>query len=106
MGQASKLVKSAAPPNAGKGRVKGVPNKVTKEVKEMVAEALQRAGGVEYLVEQANENPKAFLSLVGRIVPLHVNADHSGRIVIDRAAAQAEVEEMFNGPPRLVVNNG
>lgn len=101
--QASKLVKSAAPPNAGKGRVKGVPNKITKEVKEMVAEALNKAGGVSYLVRQAGENPKAFMSLVGRIVPLQVHADHSGSITFNRAAAQAEVREIFD-PPRLVAN--
>lgn len=90
---------------AGKGRPKGVVNKVSKEVKEMVAEALDKAGGVDYLVEQAEKNPKAFMSLVGRIVPLQVNAAHSGSIAVDRVAAKAEVEEIF-GPPRLVVSNG
>jgi hypothetical protein len=73
----SKMVKPAGsrpkPPNAGKGRVKGVPNKVTGAVKDMVREALERAGGVEYLAKQAKENPTAFMTLVGKLVPLTAN---------------------------------
>lgn len=59
---------------AGKGRPKGVPNKATAAVKEMVIQALHGAGGVDYLIEQAQKNPKAFLSLVGRVLPMDVNA--------------------------------
>lgn len=101
----SKLVKSAAPPNAGKGRVRGVPNKITKEVKEMVIEALHNAGGVDYLVEQADKNPKAFLSLVGRIVPLQVNAAHTHEH-LDREAARERLDELWGRKPQLVVSNG
>lgn len=72
--EASKVVKKAAPPNAGKGRPKGVPNKVTKAVKEMILGALDDAGGQEYLVRQATENPVAFMTLVGKVLPLDVNA--------------------------------
>lgn len=99
---AEKRLTPAFAAQAGKGRPKGVTNKITKEVKEMVAEALNKAGGVDYLVEQAEENPKAFLSLVGRIVPLQVNADHSGHIVIDRAAAEAELADIFGPTPHLI----
>ena len=73
---ASKVLKNAVrPPNAGKGRVKGVPNKLNAAVKDMVLQALNDVGGVSYLAEQAEKNPKAFLSLVGRLVPLNVTAD-------------------------------
>lgn len=54
---------------AGKGRKKGVPNKVSRDLKEMVIEALHRAGGVDYLVTQAEKNPQAFLSLLGKVLP-------------------------------------
>lgn len=77
----SKVLKSAVrPPNAGKGRVKGVPNKVTKAVKEMVLAALDKAGGEDYLLEQAGKNPTAFLTLVGKVLPLDVNANVQGQI--------------------------
>jgi hypothetical protein len=48
----SKVVGGAKrkPPNAGKGRVKGVPNKITADVKAMVLEALSKAGGAGYLL--------------------------------------------------------
>jgi hypothetical protein len=66
---------SPKPPNAGKGRPKGVPNKTTGAVKEMILEALAGAGGVEYLKARAIDNPNAFLSLVGRVLPLQVSGD-------------------------------
>ena len=70
------------PPNAGKGRVKGVPNKVTRELKEMISEALEGAGGVDYLIAKADTHPAAFLALVGRILPLQVTGkvehEHTG----------------------------
>jgi len=62
------------PPAAGKGRQKGVPNKVTGELKQMILDALDGAGGVGYLQERASD-PKtasAFLTLVGKVLPLQV----------------------------------
>lgn len=63
------------PPNAGKGRRKGVPNKVTGELKAMILEALDKAGGVAYLQQRAVDSPNAFLSLIGRVLPLQVQGD-------------------------------
>ena len=60
------------PPNAGKGRPKGSQNKITSEVKQMILEALEGVGGVEYLMEQAKEKPAAFLTLLGKVMPLQV----------------------------------
>lgn len=64
----------------GPGRGKGTPNKVTYEVKTMVTEALQRAGGVEYLVERANDprTASAFLTLVGKVMPMQVHGAGPG----------------------------
>lgn len=64
----------------GRGRPKGSHNKTTAAVKEMVVDALNGVGGVSYLKKQAAENPKAFLSLVGRVLPLDVNA--SGNLTV------------------------
>jgi hypothetical protein len=62
------------PPAAGKGRVKGTPNKVTRELKEMILQALDGAGGVDYLIQCANEprTASAFLTLVGKVLPMTV----------------------------------
>ncbi|MCA8275239.1 hypothetical protein LGN17_22390 [Burkholderia sp. AU30280] len=61
----------------GPGRKKGVPNKMTVEVKEMIRQALEEAGGVKYLVERA-KNPRtasAFLSLIGKVLPLTIKGE-------------------------------
>jgi hypothetical protein len=55
------------------GRQKGVPNKVTGALKDMILGALNEAGGMDYLVEQADANPTAFLTLVGKVLPLQVS---------------------------------
>lgn len=66
--------------NAGKGRPKGALNKTTAAVKDMILEALSNKGGVRYLEEQADANPTAFLTLVGKVLPLDVNANVTGQI--------------------------
>jgi hypothetical protein len=58
------------------GRQKGTPNKTTGLLKDMILSALNQAhegGAVEYLKTQANANPAAFLTLVGKVLPLQVN---------------------------------
>lgn len=59
-------------PGAGPGRPKGVPNKTTQALKDMILSALDKSGGVKYLMEQAQTNPNAFLSLVGKVLPMTV----------------------------------
>lgn len=71
--------------NAGKGRPKGAPNKTTKQLKDMILQALDNAGGVDYLVTQAEENPTSFLTLVGKVLPLQVNADVDSRMTVTGA---------------------
>ena len=60
------------------GRPKGTPNKVTRELKEMILGALDSAGGEAYLAEQAEKNPSAFMTLIGKVLPMQVKAEHSG----------------------------
>lgn len=55
------------------GRTKGTPNKTTGQLKEMILQALENKGGVDYLEKCASDNPTAFLSLVGKVLPLQVN---------------------------------
>ena len=70
----------------GPGRPKGVPNKLTGEVKTMILEALDGAGGVDYLIGCARD-PKtaaAFLGLVGKVLPLQVTGEGGGPLQIAR----------------------
>lgn len=79
---------------SGPGRPKGVQNKVTTELKGMILEALDQAGGVDYLLACANnEKTKgAFLSLIGKVLPMTIAGDKDSplhaivrieRIVVD-----------------------
>ena len=65
----------------GPGRPKNTPNKINAALKDMILTALGNAGGIEYLVKQADENPTAFMTLVGKVLPLDVNNNHSGQVV-------------------------
>ncbi len=72
------------------GKKKGTQNRLTVEVKSMVEEALKQAGkntqkkrrtlkelepGVAYLAHQAELNPVAFMSLVGKLIPQKIDMD-------------------------------
>jgi len=66
---------------AGKGRAKtggrqaGTPNKLTGTLKEMILEALDKKGGVAYLVAQASASPAAFMTLLGKVLPTQIQGD-------------------------------
>lgn len=68
------------------GRKKGVPNKRTALLKDAILEAAEKAGDAEglvgYLEMQARDNPGPFLTLLGKVLPMTVNATHEGGITI------------------------
>lgn len=64
------------------GRKKGTPNKATAALKDMILTALDKAGGVEYLERQSTANPTAFLSLVGKVLPMTVSGEGGGPITL------------------------
>lgn len=69
------------PPAAGRGRPKGSLNKTTAAIKDMITQALDKAGGVDYLLAQSNSNPTAFLGLVGKVLPLQVSGDPDNPVI-------------------------
>jgi hypothetical protein len=52
------------------GRQKGARNKLTADLKEMILGALDAKGGQSYLETQADEKPVAFMTLIGKVLPL------------------------------------
>ena len=67
---------------SGQGRPRGAQNRMSADVKAMILGALDELGGQDYLVTQARENPTAFLSLVGKILPKEIKADVAATHVI------------------------
>ncbi len=64
--------------NRGMGRKKGVPNKITALLKDDILTAAANAhpeGRVGYLTQQAQENPTAFLTLLGKVLPMQISAE-------------------------------
>lgn len=83
-----KVTKSARKPPEKGGSRKGVPNKNTAQLKEMILAALDKAGGADYLEERANDprTASAFLSLIGKVLPMTIqgpgeNGEHSFTVI-------------------------
>ncbi len=57
------------------GREKGTPNKLNADLKGMILGALESGGGQKWLETQMNANPVAFISLIGRVLPMTVAGD-------------------------------
>lgn len=62
----------------GAGRPKGSLDQNNKQLREMILEALEKKGGAAYLAEQADKSPAAFLSLLGKVLPMQVTGEGGG----------------------------
>lgn len=79
---ASKVGASTRPKTGG--RKAGTPNKLSAELKDMILKALDGAGGILYLESTAQSHPAAFLSLVGKVLPLQVTGANGGALQFQR----------------------
>ena len=97
-------VRGSAPGERRGGRQKGTPNKLNSDIKEMVLGALSDVGGREYLAARAIDTPAAFLTLVGKILPLQLVSDGSGsnHLHFHLEAAQRVSAQMRAEPRRVV----
>jgi len=71
---ATDTVPKKSRPQPKGGSRKGVPNKVSADLKDMILGALDKAGGLDYLAERAADprTASAFLTLVGKTLPMTV----------------------------------
>lgn len=71
---------------AGPGRPKGLPNKTTALLKDAILLAAEKAGGKDgiagYLEKQATDEPVAFMSLLGKVLPMQITGEAGGPMVI------------------------
>ena len=87
----------AAALGAGPGRPKGLPNKHSTQLKEMILGALEQAGGVDYLLACANNEKTqgAFLALIGKVLPMTIAGDANApvRFSIDLPWLQQSIQQ-------------
>lgn len=76
------------------GKPKGAVNKMSADLKDMIIGALNAAGGVEYLTERANDprTASAFLTLVGKVLPLQVTGEGGGPVITKVERVVIEVQ--------------
>jgi hypothetical protein len=77
------------PPAAGKGRPKGAVNKLTKTIREAVEVSFEKIGGADYLAKMAIEQPVAYMSLLGKVLPQQIEATGTFKTI---------TEVMLSGP--------
>lgn len=71
---------------AGPGRPKGSVNKTTALLKDAILRAAEAAGGggdeglVTYLTQQAKDTPAAFMSLLGKVLPMQIQGDEDNPV--------------------------
>lgn len=65
-------------PNAG--RPKGIPNRPSIELRDMVLAAFEELGGTNWLVEVARNDPKTFVPLITKMLPKDVQIDFNNQI--------------------------
>ena len=53
----------------GVGRPKGSTDKKNNAIKDMIIASLDEIGGKDYFIQQATENPAAYMGLIGKILP-------------------------------------
>jgi hypothetical protein len=73
----------------GAGRPNGSLDKNNKQLREMILEALDKKGGVTFLVDIAGSHPQAFVSLLGRVLPTQLAGDGGGPVKVDLSGTVA-----------------
>ena len=63
----------------------------TPNARTMILEALQRAGGMDYLVKLAENEPAAFATLVGKVIPKEVVHQASDALAAEMQTARERV---------------
>lgn len=76
------------------GRQKGVANKETKAIRDMIVQALDEVGGIEYLKTQALDNPTAFMSLIAKVLPTQITGEGGGAVQIETKATPEQLEAL------------
>jgi len=81
------------------GKPKGTLNRTGKRACEMILEALDQLGGVNWLVKMANKQPAVFGSLLGRVLPRDVHIEGEMAMSYEKMLEQWERSKQTDAPP-------
>lgn len=79
--QRAKQLHPAMVARLGKGRPAGVPNKFTKEVKQVIATCFDDIGGRAAFAKWASENRKDFYKLYSKLLPIQLQSGTNGNSI-------------------------
>lgn len=78
----------------GAGRPKGSQNRVSKEAKEVIAEAAERLGGADRLlawVQESPDNEKAYwTSIYPKLIAVSIAGNVTARLIVETGVERAE----------------
>ena len=74
-----------------KGRQKGSKNRTPERVVAQILKSLDFVGGTKYLAQMAVEQPVAYLSLIGKVIPRQSNI--TGSIQVDQRVVVTDAKE-------------
>ena len=87
---------------AGKGRVPGSVNKSSAQAKYLLTKAMEKLGGLDYLVKYGKKDPEGFLKLWIKLLPIqaHITGNASAIMpVVNVSLAPARVIDHETGKP-------
>ena len=91
------------------GRKKGVPNRVTRDLKAAILEAAELAGGeggtVAYLTLQAQQNPGPFMALLGKVLPSEISGPGGAAIQVEATVAN-DIRQALDSIARSLASGG
>ncbi len=82
------MARGSRPGERRGGRAKGTPNHLTADIKTAIERAFTKAGGEDYLVRIARENPAIFCQLLGRVIPKQL--EHSVPATVETPASMLD----------------
>jgi hypothetical protein len=78
--------------NAGKGRPAGSENKLTRTIKEAIEASFEKVGGADYLAKMAMQEPVAYMTLLGKVLPTQVAVKTKEPLSVTFNVVQSGVE--------------
>lgn len=68
------------------------PNKATRALKDIILNSLDQAGNEKYLLWLSKENPAAYATLVGKVLPLKLTGEDGGPVLVITGVRRASDE--------------